>query len=246
MIGSTLKDLLAARKMPVGELARRIGIPVQTLYSIIRRDNMKIDFDVLLRICKTLDVPVGVFCGDTNVPHAPSPEEWALLGRYRALDAHGRELTDRVMDCELGRIRTAQEAAQTVGRIIPLYLTPAAAGYASPALGDDYEDYSVPGDCSADFAVKIDGDSMEPLIHDGGIALVQRTPIENGDVGLFFVDGDMKCKQYCRDNFGNVYLFSLNRARADADVTVSASSGVTLCCFGKVLLAHRPPLPVSS
>ena len=243
MIGSTLKQLLANRKLSVGDLARQIDVPAQTLYSIIRRDNMKIDFDMLLRICETLRVPVDVFCGGSGGSRAPTAEDWELLGRYRALDAHGREMTDRVMEGELARIRKAQEAEAQTPRIIPLYLTPAAAGYASPALGEDYEDYAVAPDCAADFAVKIDGDSMEPVLHDGGIALVQRAPIETGDVGLFFIDGDMKCKQYCRDNFGNVYLFSLNRARADADVTVSASSGVTLCCFGKVLLEHRPPLP---
>ena len=130
------------------------------------------------------------------------------------------------------------------GRVIPLYFSPAAAGLASPALGEDYEDYIVPDSSPADFAARIDGDSMEPMLHDGDVALVKRCPIENGDVGLFFVDGDMKCKQYCRDNFGNVYLFSLNRSRADADSFISASSGITLCCFGKVLLPHRPPLPI--
>lgn len=244
MIGSTLKQLLATRKMPVGELARRIDVPVQTLYSIIRRDNMKIDFDVLLRICEAIEVPVSIFCGNSGLPDAPAPEDWELLGRYRALDRHGRTLVDRVMDCELERLHAQDPSGEKPGRIIPLYLTPAAAGYASPALGDDYEDYAVAADCAADFAVRIDGDSMEPVLHDGGVALVRRTPIENGDVGMFFIDGDMKCKQYCRDNYGNIYLLSINRARADADVTVAASSGVTLCCFGKVLLPHRPPLPV--
>ena len=244
MIGSTLKQLLAQRKMAVGELARRIDVPVQTLYSIIRRDNMKIDFDVLLRICDVLGVPVELFCSGTAAPDARSPEDWAVLHRYRALDAHGREMADLVIEGELERIRKAQEADAKPARVIPLYLTPAAAGYASPALGEDYEDYSVAPDCAADFAVKIAGDSMEPVLRDGGVALVQRAPIENGDVGLFFIDGDMKCKQYCRDNFGNVYLLSVNRARADADVTVPASSGVTLCCFGRVMLSHRLPLPI--
>jgi len=245
MIGSTLKQLLGERKMSVNELARQIDVPVQTLYSIIRRDNMKIDFDVLLRICGVMEVPVARFCsGERAAGENPDPAEWALLGRWRALDDHGREMTELVMEGELERLRREQESAETNCRIIPLYLTPAAAGYASPALGDDYEDYAVAADCAADFAVRIDGDSMEPLIRDGGVVLVQRSPIENGDVGMFFIDGDMKCKQYCRDNFGNVYLLSVNRARADADVTVPASSGLTLCCFGKVLLERRPPLPV--
>ena len=245
MIGSTLKRLLAERHMPAGELSRAVGIPAQTLYSIIRRDNMKIDFDVLLRICAVLGVPVEVFCADAGADAAalPAPADsadWALLGKFRALDEDGRALTELVMDRELERVKRAKAAAET--RIIPLYRTPAAAGYASPALGDDYEDYAVPADSGADFAVRIDGDSMAPLIADGAVALVKRCPIETGDVGLFFVDGDMKCKQYVRDSYGNVYLVSLNRARADADVHIPASSGVTLCCFGKVLLDRRPPV----
>ena len=242
MIGSTLKRLLADRRMTVGELSRRVDVPAQTLYSIIRRDNMTIDFAVLLRICAVLDVPVDVFCSDdalSAAPGGPSADEWALLRSYRALDASGRALTELVAEHELARVRAAGQPEKRM-RVIPLYRSPAAAGYASPALGDDYEDLAVDDDTGADFAVRIDGDSMEPVIADGAVALVRRAPIESGDVGLFFVDGDMKCKQYVRDSFGNVYLLSLNRARADADVTLPASSGLTLCCFGKVILDKRP------
>ena len=44
MIGTTLKKLLDEREIKVNEFARQIHVPAQTLYSIIRRDNMKIDF----------------------------------------------------------------------------------------------------------------------------------------------------------------------------------------------------------
>lgn len=243
MIGSTLKELLTGRGMRVGELSRLIDVPAQTLYSIIKRDNMKIDFDVLLRICRALDAPIELFCGDASGCVSPEASELELLRRYRSLDAHGREMVDTVLEKECQRLAENNKKAEKC-RVIPLYFSPAAAGLASPALGEDYEDYIVPESSPADFAARIDGDSMEPLLHDGDVALVKRCPIENGDVGLFFVDGDMKCKQYCRDNFGNVYLFSLNRSRSDADSYISASSGLTLCCFGKVLLDHRPPLPI--
>lgn len=243
MIGSILKDLLSRRGMRVGELSRMIDVPAQTLYSIIKRDNMKIDFDVLLRICRALDAPIELFCGEAAVSSLPEAKEWEMIRRYRELDEHGRDMVDTVFEKEYRRI-AEKNVKSEAGRVIPLYFSPAAAGYASPALGEDYEDYIVPSSSQADFAARIDGDSMEPVLHDGDIALVKRCPIENGDVGLFFVDGDMKCKQYCRDNFGNVYLLSVNRARADADSYISASSGITLCCFGKVLLNRRLPLPV--
>lgn len=243
MIGSTLKELLAEKRMAAGELARRVGVPAQTLYSLIRRDNMKVDFEVLLRICEVLEVPLAAFSPTPAGGEAPSPEEWTHLRRFRALDGPGRELTELVMERELARLAREREERAEETRIVPLFLAPAAAGYAAPVLNEDYEDYEIPAASPADFAVRIAGDSMEPVLHDGGVALVGRGPVENGDVGMFFVDGDMKCKQYLRDVFGNVYLFSLNRERADADVMIPASSGVTLCCFGKVLLERRPPLP---
>lgn len=61
-------------------------------------------------------------------------------------------------------------------------------------------------------------------------------------MGIFCVDGDMLCKQYYKDPLGNVYLFSLNRSRADADVLLTPASGRTLACFGRVIF-HAPPLP---
>ncbi len=241
MIGSVLKALLDERGMRVGELSRAADVPAQTLYSIIKRDSNKIDFDVLLRICRELKVPMELFSGGDS-PSMPKAEEWELIRTYRGLDAHGREMVDTVLRKEAERLAVKKDTP--AAKVIPLYFTPAAAGYASPALGEDYEDYLVPAESEADFAARICGDSMEPLLADGAVALVKRCPIENGDVGLFFVDGDMKCKQYCRDNFGNVYLLSVNRSRADADSLISASSGLTLACFGKVLLDKKPPLPV--
>lgn len=241
MIGATLKQILEQRGMSVSELARASGVSAPTLYSLIKRDSMKADFDVLLKICGALDLPVSVFGGEVQ---GLSLAERGLVSRYRRLDEHGRRLTSLVLDAELERLGAGSgESEPERGKVIPLYYTPAAAGYASPALGEDYEDYEVPASSKADFAARIQGDSMEPWIADGGVVLVKRGSVDIGDVGLFFVDGDMKCKQYCRDNYGNTYLFSLNRARADADVTISASSGITLCCFGRVLLDRRPPLP---
>ena len=52
--------------------------------------------------------------------------------------------------------------------------------------------------------------------------------------------------RYYKDALGIVYLFSLNRARADADVALPPSSGRTLACFGRVLLKRRFPLPAGA
>ena len=83
---------------------------------------------------------------------------------------------------------------------------------------------------------------MEPYICHGSVAYVNRDPLASGDVGIFCVDGDMFCKQYVRDKLGIVYLLSLNRRRADADVVLPRSSGRSLVCLGRVLLPSKPPV----
>lgn len=99
-------------------------------------------------------------------------------------------------------------------------------------FGEDFDyiqvDESVPQ--AAEFAVRIQGDSMIPVIADGSVAYVNRDPLRAGDVGIFCVDGDMFCKQYYKDPAGVVYLFSLNRARArcgcGADPRMRAEPGL--------------------
>ena len=244
MVGSILQQLLQERQLSVRELSRLAQVPAQTLYSIIKRDSVKVNPELLQRLSQALQVPVQRFYPALDepapVPH-PSEEEWELLHRYRNLDAPGRRVIRAVLEAESARL---EDPAPPRQRLIPLYATPAAAGYASPVEGEDFVLHSVPEDSPADFAARISGQSMEPWIADGSIVLVtRRSGLADGDIGLFFVDGDMLCKQYCRDMVGAVHLFSLNRAYADADRHIPPDSSSTLCCYGKVLLPRRPPLP---
>ena len=172
-----------------------------------------------------------------------SRSERTLIQRCRALSPKGREALLSVADT----LYAAQEEAapaQTEPRVIPLYHSSAAAGYAAPVFGEDFDYIPVEDDVppGAEFAVRIQGDSMTPFIEDGEIVYVNHDPLQPGDIGIFWLDGDMLCKQYHKDPAGVVYLFSLNRARADADVVLTPSSGRRLACFGRVIL-HAPPLP---
>ncbi|MEI3304947.1 MAG: hypothetical protein V8R40_02280 [Dysosmobacter sp.] len=63
---------------------------------------------------------------------------------------------------DLEESRTAEQEP----RVIPLYRSPAAAGYAAPVFGEDFDYLPVKGDvpAGAEFAVRIQGDSMAPCI----------------------------------------------------------------------------------
>lgn len=174
-----------------------------------------------------------------------SQRERALLEKYRGLSPMGRETVCSVVDALCAyRDDLEQSKPDREPRLIPLYRSPAAAGYAAPVFGEDFDYITVTEDVpqGAEFAVRIQGDSMSPYIRDGSVVYVNRDPLVAGDVGIFCVDGDILCKQYYKDPMGTVYLFSLNRARADADVVLTANSGRTLACFGRVIF-RAPPLP---
>lgn len=229
------------------ELAKLSGVPKATIDKITAGATKDPKLETVKAIAKALGCTINDFIDDKEIvgDHFSIPEK-NLIKKYRGLDDHGKEMVDIVLDKEAERVKseTVAEQEKPTTKIIPLYLSPSAAGYTSPILGEDYEDYEVPASADADYAVRIDGDSMEPYIKDKSIVLVKKTvDLKDGDVGIFSVDNDMYCKQYCQDHIGNVYLFSLNRKRKDADITVWHNSGQTLWCFGKVLMKKRVPLP---
>lgn len=60
-IGKTLLEVLNEKGSNPNELADKIGVNPSTIYSIIRRDNMKVDISVLAQICQTLGVDMDRF-----------------------------------------------------------------------------------------------------------------------------------------------------------------------------------------
>ena len=60
-IGNKLDELLKKQNMTVTELARRVGVAPTTIYSIIQRNNKKVDIDVLLNIADVLGVDADYF-----------------------------------------------------------------------------------------------------------------------------------------------------------------------------------------
>ena len=203
--------------------------------------------EILLRLFDALQVDPNYLYRDSfrSEPFACSDEERRLLEKLRRLSLTGRQTVHSLVNA-LGVWQSEMEELQLTPAIreIPLYRSPAAAGFAAPVFGEDYELLPVTGDmpAGAELAVRIQGDSMAPWIADGSIVYVNHDPLSSGDIGIFCVDGDMLCKQYYRDALGMVYLFSLNRKRSDMDVVFHQGSGRSLTCFGRVMM-HALPLP---
>lgn len=201
--------------------------------------------EILLRLFDALQVDPNYLYRDSfrSDPFACSDEERRLLEKLRRLSLTGRQTVHSLVNA-LGIWQSEMEELQLTPAIreIPLYRSPAAAGFAAPVFGEDYELVPVTGDvpAGAELAVRIQGDSMAPWIKDGSTVYVNHDPLSSGDIGIFCVDGDMLCKQYHRDALGMVYLFSLNRKRADMDVVFHQGSGRSLTCFGRVMMRALP------
>lgn len=100
-IGKILLELLNANNTNANELAKQIGVSANTLYSIIKRDNMKVDIEVLIKASDALGVPVEYFYDKrTKATGSFTEHEIKHIKKYRQLDADGKERVDYVLNME--------------------------------------------------------------------------------------------------------------------------------------------------
>ncbi|MDD6409671.1 MAG: S24 family peptidase [Oscillibacter sp.] len=245
--GERIKYRRGELKLSRADLAERLGVSSSAVSNYENGVSFPKE-DIMLRLFDSLETEPNILFQDSyrGGGQVMSGPEQALLRQYRGLSPMGRESVRSVVEalCSYRDELEVAQPEQREPRVIPLYRTPAAAGYASPVFGEDFDYISVTDEVpqAAEFAVRISGDSMVPFIADGSVVYVNRDPLRAGDVGIFCVDGDMFCKQYYKDPAGIVYLFSLNRRRADADVILTPSGSRSLVCFGRVIM-HALPLP---
>ena len=64
--GLHLKEILRERGMTIKQLSEDSGISVNTLYSITKRDSLRVDPVILKKIAKTLGLSVTELIGSTN------------------------------------------------------------------------------------------------------------------------------------------------------------------------------------
>lgn len=67
-VGNKLNQLIKEKGLNANELAHQIGVTPSTIYSIINRDNKKVDISILSKISHVLDVSLEYFCDDYEDP----------------------------------------------------------------------------------------------------------------------------------------------------------------------------------
>lgn len=222
--GYTMKALCDKTGMPLRTYQNyEAGIREPSLSAIVALAEVyNVTTDYLLGRAPQLDpMKLLIAQGDT------SPE--ALVKQFASLPEEGQALMLAVVRAlkETHEIRYAKKKPRTVW--IKQHQNKAAAGFGYLLENDD-EWYDVevidnPKVGEADFAVEIDGDSMEPDYRNGDLALIKLDPdVPVGEVGLFVLDG----MGYIKER-GRKCLISINPNYDDIELDSSAR------CIGLVI-----------
>lgn len=139
----------------------------------------------MLALCRVLRIhdPLEMYAEDLNAAGlrklADYREDLIASGRYAPVRPRGAEI--EYLD-------------------VKLYNIAVSAGTGSFLDGEDYELLHVPRDtvpAGTDFALRVSGNSMEPVYQNGQIVWVRETEtIRPGEVGIFVCDGDSYMKLY--------------------------------------------------
>lgn len=139
----------------------------------------------LLAVCRVLNIGSGLeyFCEKLSL----NPEGQRLLGDYRELLISSGKYRPRAV-------------SHLSYRDMPVSCLPASAGTGSFLDSGNFEMVSFPETAiaaGAEFGIRVSGDSMEPVYHDGQIVWVKECrELRLGEVGIFVYEGSGYIKIY--------------------------------------------------
>lgn len=149
----TFGERVRARREEMGMSRQQLAGLLGVTLSAVSNYEKGISFpreDVILRLFDALETEPNVLFQDSfrSGGQVLTQGEQTLLEQYRGLSMLGRETVRSMVEAlcayrdDLEEGRTAEQEP----RVIPLYRSPAAAGYAAPVFGEDFGYLPVKGD----------------------------------------------------------------------------------------------------
>lgn len=99
-IGDKLQQLISQKNTNVNELSVQAKVSPSTLYSIIKRNNTKVDIDILIRISNILGVPVEFFSDEIYLNPAHQQTKKVPKDLKKILEDEEVTLNGRMMSAE--------------------------------------------------------------------------------------------------------------------------------------------------
>ena len=236
-IGGTLAGLRKEKKLMQKDIAAKLSaygfsVSSKTIYNW-EKGLAQPSIPHFLALCDILDVDdvLWSFAGVSKGPYAGLNQ----AGRRKA-----REFIDLLYQIDVYKAVPAvsndlddPEEPYEAPRLLRLYDIPASAGTGNFLDDSGYEMIEAPGYVpdAADFALRVSGDSMEPLFQDGQVIWIkEQETLNSGDMGIFVYSDDVFCKKLIIDD-GRAFLRSLNPDYGDIEI----KEGFGFKTIGKVV-----------
>lgn len=247
-IGNVLRESRINAKMTVEQVSKILTghgykASPKTVYSW-ENGNSRPDIEVLMKLCDIYGIKdilrtfgYNGYKEDGSIQL--NMKEVDIVEKYRQLDSHGKEMVDFTLLKEWERSTTDQKQKDNSAlqnsiptdstRIINYYYRLASAGTGQIIFDTPptkrIEIPNIPEYKRVDYAIGVNGNSMEPVYHDGDTLLVEMTDeIDPGDIGIFLVDNESYVKK-----LGDGNLISLNPEYDNIPLTENSK------CMGRVV-----------
>ena len=260
-LGELISLYRKQKGMTIDELAEKSGVPKGTINKIIGGITKAPTLENIRAIAYALDKTLNDFDNSPSIKKSPSDisEEAKKIAKdYDRLTSYGKGAVRAILAYTVeADTQKTEDAAQKTPKpkVVPMpkvkrshgftevevFDEPAAAGLGNPIeippshIEQYPSDYVPP---QTNFGVLISGDSMEPKIPDGSTVFLQATPVlDNGEIGIFVLDGKAYCKQLKKDpDSQQVKLHSLNPEYKDIEIPPFTELKV----LGRVLGGYNP------
>lgn len=252
--GEKLKKARVKKGFKQSELAKQLGVKNTTI-SNWENNISKPDLDMLSYICGVLNEKASFFLEAKPPIDEISSSEFEMIEKYRFVSEYSPENADVINAAIDKGYSIAEQISEQkkqlqdqqdqidmlkqriVTEIIRRFCLPFYAGLASAGSGeylfddiptDMIEVADTPTARQADFAIGVDGHSMEPDFYDGEKVFVKKTSDLNiGDIGIFLKGENCYIKELGKDR-----LISHN---PDKDNYPDIIADETITVVGKVL-----------
>lgn len=234
-----LRELIINKYRSIRQFSIEANIPATTIQSMLNSGIQNAGVKKVMKICDILGLETdaladGYIKEKVVNSNSITVNELNYIKKYRALDEHGKDMVDTVLQKEYER-RT--EHAKEFIMLQPPLLVPYYGHVASAGTGQYVFDDIPPemieienemDNMHVDFAIGVNGDSMEPTYHDGDTLLIKKqSEIHIGEIGIFMINGEAFVKE-----LGDGVLISHNKKYKDIHINDS------VICLGKVISKH--------
>ena len=168
--GEKLAIYLEKHNIEQKELAKLLGVKEQTVSAYITKKNNP-TYTRFMQICTQLKIDANYFMDDydedKNITPRLNPKDKYIIDKYKALAPHDKEIVDHIFNMKPEK--------PTKIYYFPVFYQSAAAGIGKLSETDDYqmEEFklkTVPK--KAVFGMYIDGHSMETVIYENDVVLI--------------------------------------------------------------------------